>query len=201
LDIPKRDNFFKDIMVCALPSRNEAGVAFDCQINQILMARIMAWKFAHERKKDHFTMSEQDMLRLIIDETRDFSRFFDDKKKRMGSIQQMQKLLRKSPVDYTYDDRAIAILYCAKVNQNFWGSRGKGDFVLTSYDDVTENLMHELLQDEDKSDAMRYAQKGYITKEFLGWLLTKKEEYNILRSRGLNYSYKTLRDMIGIMDD
>jgi hypothetical protein len=198
LTIPKKDNFFKDIMVHPLSAGHEK--VFNIQVNQILMARIMVYKNLHERKKDIYTMNENDMLRLTIDETKDFSRFFDDKNKRQNAIQQTQKLLRPSAVDGLLDARGNAIILAAEINQAKWGIRGKGDLILTTYDDAIELHMHTLLENEDKSDAMRYAQKGNITIEFLDWLLTKKEEYNRWRTRKLDHSFQTLRDMMGIFD-
>lgn len=112
----------------------------------------------------------------------------------------VRELLRPSPHDGFHSEKAHAIFALADINQGKWGTRGKGDLILLTYEDAIELHMHGLLQDEDKSNAMRYAQMGYITIEFLDWLLTKKEDYNHWRQREQQYTLQELRSAMGIID-
>jgi hypothetical protein len=194
LDSRKRDDFFKHIVVT-----QDGDVA---QINQILIGRIMLYIKSREpsRGKDNLTMSQRDMLRLTIDETKDFSRFFDDQKKRKGSIAQMQKLLRPH-TEFGHTDKAKAIFKAAEINESKWGRRGVGEIFITTYDDAIEMRMHQLLQEEDKTAAMRYAQKGYITNEFLVKLLEAKEKYNDWRQRKKDHSAERIRASLDILED
>jgi hypothetical protein len=194
-----RDNFFKDIMVQP-PQRGEV-VAL---LNQVLMARIMVYIRCHEpkRDKDNFTMSESDMVRIVIDDTKDFSRFFDNKSKRKGQIQQMQKLLRPNPHTGVTSDRAKSILKAAEVNSDCWGKRSVGgELILTTYSDTISIRMHDLLNRDDKTHAVRYAQQGYITTGFLIWLLKGKEKYNHLRKRIEDHSTYVTRALLDIEED
>jgi hypothetical protein len=166
------------------------------------MCRIMMYLRYHDvnRRKEVLSMSQYDMLRVIIDETRDFSRFFDDEDKRKGSIAQLKKLLRKKGAE-GYTPQARSILRAAEKNHTKWGRRGDNALILLQYSDATALHMHQLLQLEDKSECLRYAQRGYITTEFLEWLLSKKEDYNRWRRREADdHSAGRLRESMDIFD-
>lgn len=67
-----------------------------------------------------------------------------------------------------------------RVNQPNWLYLAEGDILLFSYTKQVEDTMNSYLSAKDWEQALLYAQKGYLTENFLVYLQSLKKLYNLI---------------------
>jgi hypothetical protein len=173
-----RDQFFKN--VCRTVSTKSV------LISHIIIARVILFTISNREVgapvRAGKPINDREISLVWVGQGLRFTRFFETTAKCREAINTVWRTLSKEPPT----PLSARLRRAATVNSESWVTHSvRGLDVLQAPHHSHETQMDDLLNLEDKFFALKRAERGYITRNFLIWLLSKKDWYNHYRGEGI----------------